>query len=401
MRPDRRSDLTMTIAAVIPTRNRARYAMNAARALLDQDSRIDIFICDNSSSPDPLAEFCRNEPRITCLRPARELQLGENWDWAVRQAMERSTATHFTVHYDRKHSRAGSWDRLSALASTFPDRLISFPVDQLTDQPPPLRLWQTPWTGKAFSIATARLAELIASGRLGACGQAIPIFSNCLIPRSVLQSIVDRFGDVCNSTGPDSAFLARFLALHDSYVHHDRAQGILYGAHRSIGMGYLRGKGGDFSDMLQMTGERPWLDAAPVPGISLGNNILYHEFELVRRATGDRLPSFDRDAILQDLARELRWTADRRLRRKLAGLLAEHGWTGPEPEPHPKYGRADARAERRVRRRMEKDGFFPQTITGFRFGDDEEGLRYALRYPRIRQETHEHLEVMQALELAS
>src|SRR5687768_6988911 len=152
----------MTIAAIIPTRNRARLAMNAARSLLDQDSRLDIYVCDNSSSPGPLDEFCRNEPRFTCLRPDRELSLGENWDWAMRQAMERSAATHFTIHYDRKHSRAGSWDRLTALASLFPDQLISFPLDQITDRPPPLRLWQTPWTGKAFSITTARLAALIA-----------------------------------------------------------------------------------------------------------------------------------------------------------------------------------------------------------------------------------------------
>lgn len=389
----------VTIAAIIPTRNRARYAMSAARSLLDQDSRIDIYLCDNSSSPGLLAEFCQEERRVTYLRPASELPMAENWDWAVRQAMERSAATHFTIHYDRKHSKAGSWDRLSALASIRPDQLISFPVDQITSQPPPLRLWQTPWTGKAYSITTVRLAEMIASGRLANCGQALPIFSNCLIPRAVLRSIVDRFGDVCKSTGPDSAFLARFLALHDSYTHHDRAQGVLLAPDRSIGMSYLRGKGKDFPDFLGMIGDRPWLDAAPVPGISLGNNLLYHEYELVRRATADRLPPFDRDAILRDLASDLRWTADPGVRRKLAAALAENGWNGPEPEPLPKRIRGDMLNERKIRRRMEKEGYLPPTITGFMFRNDEEGLRYALRHPRIRQETPEHLEPLQAVEI--
>jgi len=389
-----------SIAAIIPSRNRARFAMNAARSLLDQDSRIDIFVSDNSTSPDSLRAFCRGEPRITYLRPAGELSMGEHWDWAVRQAMERSAATHFTIHYDRKHSKAGSWDRLDALASRWPDQLISFPMDQMASQPPPLRLWQTPWTGKLFSISTAHLAGVIAAGSMMPIAQALPIFSNCLVPRPVLQSIVDRFGDVCNVIGPDGAFLVRFLALHDNYLFHDHAQGIIYASHRSAGLGYLRGKGGDYSDFLKMAGDRPWLEAAPVPGIDLGNNMLYHEFELVRRATGDRLPKLEREAVLRDLARELRWTADRRLKRQLRAILTEHGWTGPEPEPLPRRGRAEALGEWYLRRRLKKHGEVPKTITGFRFRSDEEGLLYALRYPRLRQETHEHLEPLNPAEMA-
>src|SRR6202012_2141730 len=118
----------------------------------------------------------------------------------------------------------------------------------------------------------------------------------------------DRFGTVCESTAPDGAFMCRFFTIGDAdYLHYDRPLGILYSSRRSNGLGYLRGKGGDFADFVKMAGDGPWPDAAPVPGMNLGNNMLYREYELVRRATGDALPPFDLPRVLEDLGRELRW----------------------------------------------------------------------------------------------
>src|SRR5688572_21373546 len=94
------------IAIVIPTRNRPQLAINAVKSLLDQDCEIDIFVADNSSSPDGLPDFCRDSG-VHYLRPGSELSMPENWDFAVRRAMEISDASHFSVHYDRKFSRPG------------------------------------------------------------------------------------------------------------------------------------------------------------------------------------------------------------------------------------------------------------------------------------------------------
>src|SRR5438105_765075 len=236
----------ITIAAIIPTRNRAPLAIAAVQSLLAQDIALEIFVSDNSTDPEPLREFCSSEPRVRYLRPTVELSMPEHWDWAIRQAMELSSASHFTVHYDRKFSKPGSWSELAAAASKTPDVLLTFPVDSITHQPPPLRVWQTPWTGKMFTIRTARVARLVADGQVVASAHALPVLSNCIVPRAVLDAIVERFGNVCSSNAPDSAFMARFLALYGRYIHCDRAAGILYGSTRSNGLGYLGGTGGDF-----------------------------------------------------------------------------------------------------------------------------------------------------------
>jgi hypothetical protein len=398
--------MTAAIAVIVPTRNRPRLAIDAVRSLLDQDCEIDIYVSDNSASPDPLREFWDAEPRVTWLRPPEELSMSEHWDWAIRQAMERSAATHFSVHYDRRVSKPDHWGGLAAIASQWPDLLLTFPSDQISHQPPPLRLWQPPWTGKLFSMRTARIAGQIALGRVMDLGHTLPVLSNCVVPRAVLQSIVDRFGDLCRSSGPDSAFLARYLALHDRCLHYDRAQGVYYASHRSNGLGYLRGKGGDFADFMKTFGDRSWLDAAPLPGINLGQNILYHEYELVRRETGERLPRLDRRAVLDDLGRQLRWVADPGQRADLQRLLRARGWEGPEPEAAPLRTWRDALRSRlygvrlRLHRlRMRWQGKTSPTITGFSFRSDRHALHFALRHPREPQEGAEHLAIVEPLEI--
>ena len=392
---------SVAIAAVIPTRNRADLAIGAARSLLEQDCPIDIFLCDNSSSPERLADYCRGEPRVHYLRPPSEASMPENWDFAIRSAMERSAATHFTVHYDRKISKAGAWGRLRRVAERWPDALLSFPSDFITDQPPPLRVWQPPWTGLPFSIDTRHIAGLLAEGCVSTISHALPVLSNCLVPRAMMQAVVDKFGDVCNSSGPDSAFMWRFLALEDRYIHFDRPLGIFYASHRSTGLGYLRGRGGDFADFVKTFGERPWLDAAPIPGVNLGQNILYHEYELVRRATGDRLPPLDRAAILQDLAAHLHWIADPELKERLREMLRERGWTGKEPDPFPKRTLLSAAWQRYTQLRFRLLKEEPPNICGFTYRNDARALKAALRHDRVRQDEFDHLAKLAAVPLTS
>ena len=38
---------------------------------------------------------------------------------------------------------------------------------------------------------------------------------------------------------------------------------------------------------MQWWGDRPWLDAAPIVGLNMGQNVLFHQYELVRRVTDD------------------------------------------------------------------------------------------------------------------
>lgn len=393
--------MTASIAIVIPTRNRPDEAMNAVRALAAQkDAPIEIFLCDNSASDRPLRDFCRRYPRVTYLRPEREVAMGRNWDWAVREAMRLSQATHFSVHYDRKLSKPGVWADLAGIAAAMPRTLISFPLDHIGHVPPPLRLWQTPWTGKLFSISTRHVARLISSGCVTEIAHALPVFSNCLVPRRILDAVLDRFGTVCDSIGTDGAFMCRFFTVDDHYVHYDRALGILYSSVRSNGLGYMRGTGGDYPDFVKMAGDGPYLDAAPVPGISLGSNMLYHEYELVRRATGDRLPAFDRAGVLKELGRELRWIADPALAERFKSLLREAGWEEEPFQPLPVQTPEEAGFQRMKKRRVRWRREEPDTITGFSFRNDRQALNWALRYPRKKQPGHEHLASLQPEEIA-
>jgi hypothetical protein len=387
------------IAVVVPTRNRPKIAMKALQSLLDQDEAIDIFLSDNSASAEELRRFCEREPRIHYLRPSDELSMPEHWDWAMRQAMDRSDATHFSVHYDRKYSKPGCWATLARSAGRRPDLLFSFPNDFISDEPPPLRIWQAARTEKDFLIETRRVSELVANGRLNEIGPALPVLSNCLVPRTILESIIERFGDLCNSTGPDSAFMWRFLATHEQLGHHDGAPGILFAHHRSNGHGYLRGKGGDFPDYLKTFGDRPWLDLAPVPGINLGQNMLYHEHEAARREVGDRLPPLNRDAILEDLGSYLRWVGVPELKEKLREMLREHGWTGSEPDPLPGRTWHSIFWENYARFRMMWFDEIPPHICGFAFRSDDKALRFALRYPRQPENNRDHVAPLDPIEL--
>lgn len=389
--------MTATIAAVIPTRNRSEIAIRAVRSLLDQDCAIDVFLSDNSTSPDRLRTFSRTEPRVHYLRPDRELPMAEHWDWALRQAMARSQASHFTVHYDRKYSKPGHWGGVAALAAQWPGRLITYPIDMIVDEPPPLRLWQASWTGKAFIVQTAWVARLAASGRVQDAGHAIPVLSNCIVPREILESIIDRFGDACVSIGCDSCFSARFLALCDDYLHYDRALAVSCAPHRSAGLGFLSGGGRDFGDFRKMWGDRPWLDASPVAGVNLGQNMYLHEYELVRRMTGDRLPPLDRKGCLDHLGEALIWVRDEEQRAAYCKTLEEHGWTG-KPPPVLRRSLMAMLSDRLAAFRIRYFGFVPQPLSGSVFPDDEVALLHALSHPLPSETTHHHLPMPEPVE---
>ncbi len=390
--------MTATIAVVIPTRNRQENAIQAVRSMLDQNCAIDIFLSDNSTSADRLRTFSGTEPRVHYLRPDRELPMAEHWDWAMQQAMARSDASHFTIHYDRKYSKPGHWEGVAAIAAQRPDRLITHPIDMIVDAPPPLRLWQASWTGKTFVVQTAWVAALAAAGRVQDAGHTIPVFSNCLVPRKVLESIIDRFGDVCVSIGADSCFSARFLALYDEYLHYDRALGVSCAAHRSAGLGFLSGGGRDFGDFRRMWGDRPWLDASPVPGVNLGQNMYFHEYELVRRKTGDRLPPLDQKGCLDHLGESLIWVRDDKRRAELCRILEDHGWTGVPP-PVPRRTLMEVLRDRFTAFRIGHFGFVPRDVSGSPFPNDDVALFYALNHPRPRETTHHHLPMSEPVEL--
>lgn len=379
--------MTTRLAAVIPTRNRGTLALNAVRSLLDQDCEIEIFVSDHSDSPRMEGDLHSFGKTVHALRPDRPLSVADHWDWAIREAMALSEATHFMIHHDRRVALPRSWGAIARAAHAHPDVLITAGVDAISDVPPPLRLWQAPWTGNLFSIATGRAAQVIAQGRISQSVHALPLLNNSFVPRAVLQEVIERFGDVCRGIGPDTAFMARFLTLRDRYLFADRPLGILYAPQRSSNLGSARNSGEDFAEYVRLHGQRPWLHAAPVPGVNIGSNMLFHEYETVRQATGDALPPLDRAAVLCELANGLQWIVDRGQRKAAQAVLRNHGWRGRAPV-----------WRQLVRPRLVQ--FAARLGIVHSFADDETALRYALAHPRARQETHEHLTVFEPQEIA-
>jgi hypothetical protein len=386
------------IAAVIPTRGRREAAVEAIRSLLDQDCAMEIFVSDNSAVPDDeLRDFCRGVPAVHYLRPPREMLMAAHWDWAVRQAMERSDATHFTVHYDRKVTKPRHFGMVQSIASRWPDHLITWSHDYVADTPPPMRLWQAPWTGKVYALRSERLVQLTAAGRAGAIwSHTLPLLSNCLVPREVLSDVMARFGDLCDSTTADSCFAYRFFTVRPRSLHFDRALGVLYAPQRSAGLGYLRGRGGDFDDFRRLWGDRPWLDAAPIPGINLGMNMLYHEYERVR-AAGAAFPPIDREAYLDDLAGGLPFVPDAEERAALRRVLIEEGWKGRDRRVR-MTGFLRHKALAFIDRRL---GLRVPGISGHVVRDDREALQHALSHPRPRRGHARHLASLEPEQVAA
>jgi hypothetical protein len=381
--------MTVRLAVLVPTRNRPRLLRSTVRSLQAQRAPIDVWVSDNSTEP------VRPLPGTHHLRPASELPVAEHWDWAIRQVLARSDATHLSVHHDRKWFRPGGWTPVTELVASRPEHLVTMPTDSITDAPAPYRFWPAPWTGTTYVVRTARAAELVALGRIAEAVHALPMLASCVAPRPVLESIVDRFGDVCRATGPDLTFLARFLAVHDEYLHLDRSLGVLHAPRHSTSVAVYRRHGAPLTEFRQLLGDRPWLDAAPIPGLDLGSSMLFHEYELVRRRVPGRLPPLDQDACIEELGRGLRWIEDPAERRELAAVLRAHGWRGTVPAPLTRHQpraawRDDLKQRWLLRMRLrgsEQAGEWP-------FASDQAALRHARRHPAAPQAGHDHLAVL-------
>lgn len=342
--------MSISVAIVIPTRNRADLAIEAIQSLLAiSDARLGaVIVSNNSSEPEhirQLADFCERSPdaRLVHVRPPRSLAMAEHWDWAVRQALARPDITHVGLHYDRRISRpalALLFDRVMQL----PAQAITYYLDSVYPVASRFYVHQMEWSGGLYEIETARALQLASRGQLTDRWQAFPVLVNCLTPRAIFERIQQRFGNICTSTTPDAAFGLRLCAVEERYGHFDMALGIHYAFERSNGLAYLRGElSPTYADFLKLLGDGPWLEAAPLPGVSLGQNIFWHEYALARRRSGDeKFPPIAMDEYLKDLARGLDAVHDQARRAELRELLIDRGWreetavAAPAPAPRPR-----------------------------------------------------------------
>lgn len=412
----------MKIAIVMPTRNRPRYALAAIESLLSQTGcAFEVIVSDNSSSEADVrtvAEFCRaaNDPRLIYIRPPEELDMAAHWDWALEQALVCSDATHFTIHYDRKIWKPKSLRLLAATGERYPERIVTYAADTAFPAPPFFVAGQFPVSGKLYEIRSAQVVRLSSRAMIREMTYAFPLLSNCITPRAVIERVRDRFGSICRSATPDAAFTYRFCAIEERFLHLDHSLVMMYGFEHSNALGYFRvDAGGSFGDFMKLWGSRPWLDAAPIPGLGLGHNVLFHEYGLVQRIVGDGLfPPIDRNAYLRELASGLAFIPDPSVKAEMRRVIEEHGWRGEEPSayvprPRPLYRRLLGKAARLVglspRPRQavalllaDRFGICPPDLDGYVFPTEEMTMRYLLQCPR-RLRHNELLDPMQPTEV--
>jgi glycosyltransferase involved in cell wall biosynthesis len=356
--------MSARLTIVIPTRHRAALAVEGVRSLLSQDGcDLRILVSDNSSDEEEVRQLqarcdAIDDPRLLYLRPAEILPMPAHWDWALEQAMARTDATHFGIQYDRKLWKPDTLATLTDICARAPDRLIAylcgftFPLGAKT------LAWHPPVTGKLFEIETARTIEMTARGRIDEIGLGLPLLSNCLVPRQILERVRARFGTICDSSTPDAAFAYRFCATEARYLLLDRDPTIVRAFDRSNGRSMLSGEsGGTWGDFRRLWGERPLVPAAPIPDLCMGQNFTFHEYELVRRAVGERFPPIDRAGYLRQMARGLDMIENPAAKSEMYARLVAHGLE--ESRSPPLYRRALARLTRPFRRPVKPLPTFP------------------------------------------
>jgi hypothetical protein len=325
----------MKFCFVLVTRNRTELAMTAIRSLLTQEDGVafDVVVSDNSEAADDarrLEEHCRalGDPRVTYIRPPEPLGMPTHWNWAVEQALVRSDATHFGMQYDRKMWKPGELRVFAAACAVDPRATVSYASDVAFLKPSGYEAWAMPVTGRLYEMRTSAIVKLTSRGMVHELGYAYPQFANCMTPRSTIERVRERFGTICDSATPDVSFTFRLCTLDERYLYLDRACVLVYGYRFSNAFSYFKGDiDGTYGDWARTWGDRPWLDAAPIPGLDLGLNIMFHEYGDVQRVVGEkRFPPIDRKGYLRDLSHGLVWIVDPVRQQEMRRILREHGW---------------------------------------------------------------------------
>ena len=92
---------------VIPTRNRANFAINAINSVLEQENcNLEVIVSDNSTDEADilkLSSYCHqlDDKRLRYICPPKPLTMAQHWDWAMRQALQISSANHIAFLTDR------------------------------------------------------------------------------------------------------------------------------------------------------------------------------------------------------------------------------------------------------------------------------------------------------------
>ena len=328
----------LEVLVVVPTRNRGALAINAIRSVLEQNAaNVSILVSDNSTwnaDRESLAAFCAplEGRRVRLVRPPAPLSMAAHWEWAVQDALRTHAASHLVYLTDRMMFRAGALGDVVTLAGRYPDKVISYNHDRIVDDRLPIRVEEYPATGRLLDIETTHFLQLFSEAYLH---HALPRMLNCIVPRSVLMRVHDRFGSVFSSFSPDFSFCFRCLDTEASFLYYDRSPIFHYALKRSNGASVARAEmtpdNADFTANLPVTGSVRNF-ATPIPELNTAVNAVFHEYYFFRQTTGSaKFAEIDLARYLGANAAEIPEILDPAVRSQTLALLVAHGYRAVAP----------------------------------------------------------------------
>jgi glycosyltransferase involved in cell wall biosynthesis len=379
------------LVVVIPTRNRSDLAKKAVESVIGQvDGLVHVLVSDNSTTSESrsdLSGYCheRGDKGLRYVTPPEPLPMAGHWDWAMQQALSLyDDFTHFTFLTDRMLFKPGALRALIEIITAYPDKIVTYMHDMVDDFSLPIVVRQYTWTGNLYEVPSTRLLKMSAQSVM--YDTCLPRMLNCIVPRTVLNGIEARFGDIFSFIAPDWSFCYRALEVVESILFHDKAALVHYAQPRSCGQGAHYGiTNSAFSNFLQDLGGIRVNFAAPFPEIITVWNAIISEYCHAKEITqSPKFPELDLDNYRRVLAYGVDQIKDPQRQDEMRTLLCARGWKpgeAPLPSAPPPPG---------------VEPFYPRPIE---FPNWEEAMNYALHHPRERAAASEHESLIHGVRL--
>jgi hypothetical protein len=216
----------MLVSVIIPTHNRARYALPTIRSVLETSTEIEVVVTDTSEA-DELSLPLQGHPgaaRLKLLRPGRPLSVVENFELGLRAAQGRYLAfigdDDLVAPQIVDLARWAESHDVDALRLSFaalyhwPDFMHKRHGDALAGT-----LMMTPYSGHV-SAEQPRQAMQAAARDLGGGVGTMPRAYAGMISKRLAQDIVAKYGSLFGGVSPDiySAVLIATESQHCVFV---------------------------------------------------------------------------------------------------------------------------------------------------------------------------------------
>lgn len=373
------------LLAVIPTRNRADFAINAINSVLGQENcELEVIVSDNSTDEADvlkLSNYCHqlNDKRLRYIRPSNPLTMTQHWDWAMRQALQISQANHILYLTDRTLFGKNCLQNLQSIVMKYPDKIVSYSFDSIDDSVVPVCVSQITYSGKLFEIQSASILKIYAEmERI----HALPKMLNSVVPREIAATILEKYGNCFFSMSPDYNFAFRCLDLEESILFYDRPLFISYGNDRSNGWNVLKGNfQKDALDFIKHLDSTEVCFDSPIKDMWVLPNPIIHEYCYAKlRDVSHKFPEINQTKYLVSLVENVVLYENEKMRAEMLEKL--HSYLRFNL---PKY-RTQALLERKfkglkIRLHNAINSQSPYLLIN-KFENVEEAIKYATESPR-------------------